>query len=384
MNRRASVTQTGWWGIGVAATLLVIAWVFGYRGLFVVASVLALSIVAAAGWLVSRPRVGVERTVDPVRVEAGDVATARLVLVNLLQRRTPALVARENFGGRDIEVSLPSLAAGQRAVVSYALPTTRRGILGVGPLRVGSTDPFGFFRARQAEGADAALIVHPRWRPVGPFRSGRSAELDGTTTRETLRGGVAFHSLRPYVAGDDMRLIHWRTSAKTGSLMVRHNVDATLPRGAVLLDVNPTDFATEEAFELAVSVAASLVMSAGSHFVTMELRTTSGLRLGVPAGSSTTAAMDVLAQVSPVEGLAASEAVVLLRTLRQACALVIISGRLEVPELAHLSSVVDGFDHPTLVLTDDGSPPAGQSRLTTLRVSSLDDFARSWDRRVRG
>jgi uncharacterized protein (DUF58 family) len=87
-------------------------------------------------------------------------------------------------------------------------------------------------------------------------------DLEGQPTRDLSSNDVSFHALRPYVPGDDRRYVHWRTSARTGALMVRQFEETRRTHLAVALSAAPGDYADPDEFELAVSVAASLAVQA--------------------------------------------------------------------------------------------------------------------------
>ena len=73
---------------------------------------------------------------------------------------------------------------------------------------------------------------------------------------------MSFHAIREYVPGDSQRQIHWKSTAKTGRLMVRQFEESRRSRMAVILGVAEPEFADADEFELAVSAAASLGLRA--------------------------------------------------------------------------------------------------------------------------
>nr|WP_249776649.1 DUF58 domain-containing protein [Leifsonia sp. C5G2] len=83
-------------------------------------------------------------------------------------------------------------------------------------------------------------------------------DLEGSPTRDLTSSDIAFHALREYVPGDERRYIHWKSTAKTGSYMVRQFEETRRSHLLVALSLSEADYATEEEFELAVSATGSL------------------------------------------------------------------------------------------------------------------------------
>ena len=90
--------------------------------------------------------------------------------------------------------------------------------------------------------------------------SGRRRDLEGPT-RERSEGTASFHQLREYVPGDDLRRIHWRSTARTGDLLVKQMVDTTRPELVVVLDNRAAAVGADD-FEEAVDIVASVVAAA--------------------------------------------------------------------------------------------------------------------------
>src|SRR5262249_22634784 len=157
-----------------------------------------------------RPALRVHREIAPARVARGDAALGLLTLTGRLVGPAEGV---EECGPSPVPVEL----RGSRTV-TYFLPTTARAELRAGPLRVTSCDPLGLFRRVDRYGQPATLLVHPRTVPLATLPSGRLATVDGPASLLAPGGTVTFHGLREYTSGDDLRHIHWRTSARTGTL----------------------------------------------------------------------------------------------------------------------------------------------------------------------
>ena len=87
----------------------------------------------------------------------------------------------------------------------------------------------------------SSVIVHPKiYDLVGPQGAVRVVENESVLRRSTADPMSGFVSMREYVAGDDPRMIHWPTTARTGTLMVREHVEVRRPEFTVVLDTAPT------------------------------------------------------------------------------------------------------------------------------------------------
>jgi uncharacterized protein (DUF58 family) len=102
------------------------------------------------------------------------------------------------------------------------------------------------------------VIVHPRTIDIPSTSSGLVRDLEGQPTRDLTPSDLAFHALREYVPGDDRRHIHWKSTAKTGALMVRQFEETRRSHLVVALSIASIDFGSDAEFELAVSVTGSL------------------------------------------------------------------------------------------------------------------------------
>jgi uncharacterized protein (DUF58 family) len=170
-----------------------------------------------------------------------------------LELRVGAAVARFN---------LPSLQSGRQHDELFVIPTSRRAVVDVGPAVTVRGDPLGLLRREVAWTGVTELFVHPRIVGLDPLGSGLLRDLEGQSSNDISMSDLAFHTLRDYAAGDDRRYIHWRTSARTGQLMVRQFVDTRRIHATMVVDGDPSSYATEDEFELALSAAGSIAVRA--------------------------------------------------------------------------------------------------------------------------
>jgi uncharacterized protein (DUF58 family) len=256
-------------GVGLLAAsgmLLAVGIRYGYAELAALGSAALVALVLAAAHATWRPRLDVTRAVDPDRVARGGETSVTLTIRNAGRLRAATLVARDRCDDRAVPVPLLGIRPGHDTTVTYPVPTDRRGVVAVGPLRVARRDPLGLATSSRGHGGAATVWVYPRVHPLTALPGGAARSLDGRVDR-LPHGTITFDSLREYVVGDELRRVHWRTSARVGELMVREQLDTSLPRLVVLLDDRAAAHLvhagqTAETFESACEAAASIVTAA--------------------------------------------------------------------------------------------------------------------------
>jgi uncharacterized protein (DUF58 family) len=218
------------------------------------------------------------------------------------------------------------MAAGAQHEELFAIPTARRAVLSVGPVTSVRADPLSLLRREQALTVEETLYVHPRTVRVEGSAAGLIRDLEGNTVRKLTESDIAFHALRDYVPGDDRRHIHWKTSARSGQLMVRQFEETRRSHLLILLSSRVEDYAVDDELELAISVAGSLgvqvladgqTLSALTSDSSLHARTSRQL-LDQLAGVTFAGTPDRLSQVSRrlgSEHAAASVAVLLAGSL---------------------------------------------------------------------
>ena len=380
------LTTDGWIVAAMALTVTMVGVLLDYRELVIVGLGLGLALVCGALLLRTRMALGVRREIRPVRVGEGDPATATVTVVNDGRRRTPPLVASETFGDDAISIELPALRPGAQSSASYALPTQRRGRFRVGPLTVASSDPFRLLSAVRARGGHSTLIVHPRLYAATALPTGRVRELDDSPSARTQRGGVAFHSLREYTRGDPPQLIHWKSSAKTGTLLVRHNVVSTQPSLLVVLDTCAASYDDPDHFDHAVRVAASLVVAGIDAGHPTEFATTSGATAPEDEpGQQRTAVLDLLAGVATSDADPGLSTLLRLAQGKRGVALGVVTGHPEPAHVRGLALAGSRFEATTVVqlLPDAEHAALSVPGARVLPCADGADFERVWSRGAR-
>jgi uncharacterized protein (DUF58 family) len=327
-----TLTRRGWSLTGAALGLIVGSFLLGALEMLVV-GVAALALIAAAAIssaLRERPQLAISRRVRPDRLHVGSEGRIDLAVENLGAHATPLLAATDWFdeGRRAARFLVPPLAPGATARAAYRIPTRRRGRYQVGPLTVAASDPFGLVR-RPSPGAGAAeLVVRPRVHDiVAPVAVGSriTAESEAPAARSMVSDlGSDFLTLRGYELGDDLRRVHWRSTARTGQLMIRQDEARWRSRAAVVLDVHPAAH-DAESFEVAVEAAASVIARLVRLRRRVEVVTGAGETLGT-GGDPRHDVIDRLATVSLHDGHRLSSVLEHLRAHRRVDLVVAILG----------------------------------------------------------
>ncbi len=376
------MTRLGWGAAAVGIVFVVIGLVAHWQPVAVLGAGIGLVLSASLGYVLRRPRLRLERAVEPPRVEKGRPAIAVIHVENLSRRTLSPIAIEQRLGGRIIPARLPRLRRAESAMRTYRLPTSERGIYEVGPVEMPRADPFGLCRTVQRFGAPQQISVHPRLLQLRPLPTGISRNLEGPSSDTSPQGSITFHRLREYVVGDDLRTVHWPSTARTGHLVVRHNVDTAQPYTVVLLDLDPNRYSSE-AFEEAVDVAASTVVSMAVGKAPVQLRTTTGDRIGGPAHRDPTAIVDHLTSVTPDRSGSLEAELVLLRRDRGGTALVVVTGTLDPGTLPVAASLRRRFDRVIVLSVVDrpGRVPV-HSGLVVVETSGAEQLARRWNSEV--
>ncbi|MCU1431952.1 MAG: hypothetical protein JWP95_1057 [Actinotalea sp.] len=256
------VSRLGWAVLVVAVVLGVTGWWYGWVELTVVAAALGAALVAALVLTVGRSTYAVDLGLSDNRVTVGRRAVGRIVVRNTSRRRLLPAQIELPVGRGAADFHLPSLGPGAGHEDVFAIPTTRRAVVAVGPVRSVRGDPLGLLRRRVRWTDVVDLYVHPELVSLAGAASGVLRDLEGQATRIISDSDMSFHALRDYVAGDDRRHIHWKSSAKIGQLMVRQFEDTRRTHTAIALSTSTDDYADADEFELAVSAAASIAVQA--------------------------------------------------------------------------------------------------------------------------
>jgi uncharacterized protein (DUF58 family) len=281
------MTRQGWLVVWGGLALLVAGRLVGITELYVFgAAALLLVIVSALYVHLTRLDLEIHRQAHPSRVYAGHTSRVEIRLRNLRQQTTPTLHLRDPVSGTEgAELLVPPLDRHAAAAVTYRLPTERRGLHRIGPLEVTVADPFGLVTS-STEGADRAEVtVYPRVDQIlpVPFTLGHDPLAGALQPHALGRGGDDFYALRPYVVGDDLRHIHWPSTARHDELLVRQQEQPWQGRTTVVLDVRRSAH-SPDSLEVAVSAAASIVSANSGRHDLVRLVSTDGTDSGLATG----------------------------------------------------------------------------------------------------
>jgi hypothetical protein len=236
------VTSRGRVALLLAVLAALLGAVTGWREWTGIAAALAVLLLAAVVSALGRSSCAVTLELDRRRFVVGDVGTSVLQVSNTAKRRMFPLRMELEVAGLPMTVRVPSLAAGGTHRVEIPLPTARRAVVKIGPLRAVRGDVFGLIRRVVHWPIDERVFVHPRTvRPSGAL-PGFVRDLEGEESTRRAASDLSFHTLREYVPGDDRRFIHWKSTARNGTLQVREFRETHRSLIAVVVSGNRGDF----------------------------------------------------------------------------------------------------------------------------------------------
>ncbi|HET9347943.1 MAG TPA: DUF58 domain-containing protein [Arthrobacter sp.] len=252
------VSLLGWFVLAASILLWTVGQAFGWQEAKAAAIAAFVLFVLAVGFILGRSSYGVVLDLARTRVAVGDSAVGSIAVSNTSARPLLAADLELPVGAATAVFHLPRMKPGQVHEDLFTIPTARRAVIVVGPVRSVRADPLHLLRRQVLWTEPEDLFVHPKTTALAGSAAGFIRDLEGMPTTDLSSADVSFHALRDYVPGDDRRHIHWKTTARTNKLMVRQFEETRRAHLAISLSIHTDEYASEEEFELAISAAASI------------------------------------------------------------------------------------------------------------------------------
>lgn len=259
-------------GVAVAAVAMVILGIFtGYR---------EFALLGASGAVVLLCALGIPRLTSEISFRRIDtpryVARGSIIGISLeASARSVAPPTRiiDQLAGLAVPIELPQIEPDRPAVVRYRIHAARRGVHHIGPLLEERGDPFALAIRTVRHDVTDEILVHPLIHRLHlPETGSQMRQTRAVVPRFSEDPMADFRSLREYAVGDDARLVHWASTAKTGSLMVRDHFELRRTTRCVVLETFDRS-STDAQFEDAVEIAASIVCESIDQGVNVVVRT---------------------------------------------------------------------------------------------------------------
>ena len=353
-----SLTKRGWSLLGAAVGLLVAGRLLGTAELTTLGLCAVALIVGAVVWTRTRTiPLALVRTLRPGRVQVG--GDARVDLELRAAGATPQVTVTDRFddGRRAARFITPALERGQPARAAYRIPTDRRGRFGVGPAVVGVADPFGLTHRFVEIGGTDDVIVRPRVHALSGTTAAPGQRRSSAQRRALIpvpsQAHDEFLALRDYEVGDDLRRIHWRSTARLGELVVREDESAWQPETVIVLD-NRAGAHRGGTYEAAIEALASIAVRIGRAGRTVDILTTAGRRLGSVGGEGLRieTLLDELAVLTPDPDAPIAPAIRRLRAPARRGMLIVVTGA---PEDLTSFTALAGTGSPVTLVVCDGT-----------------------------
>jgi uncharacterized protein (DUF58 family) len=327
----------------------------------------ALPLLAAASVARTRFRLASDREISPARTPAGESASVTVRLENVANLPSGLLMVEDAvpsvLGPRPRFVVDRLMPRSVRSV-SYTVHADRRGRYAIGPLSVRLTDPFGFCRLDRSFTGQRHLLVTPRVEPLPPVPlTGDWSGTGESRSRSIASAGEDDVAVREYRHGDELRRVHWRATARSGSLMVRREEQPWESRATIMLDDRPGAHVDERSvsgsFERAVAATASIALhlSHRGYAVRLitegrEVSTASAVDGGV--GDPTGLLLDALAVAQPSRESSLHSLTAAVRHGSDGL-LVMVLGRLSLDDADQLARARHGMGTTVAVALDTAS-----------------------------
>jgi uncharacterized protein (DUF58 family) len=315
----------------------------------------AVAVPLAANVIVRRSQVNIasRRSVDPVRAQAGTPVTISLTVTNRSLLPTGPLMMEDTLPNQRrgrARFVLDGLARRESRSVSYRIPPLSRGRYEVGPLRLRLTDPFQMVDLNRSFTARSSFVLTPVVEALPGLPLPRSWDTGENLGSHSVGvHGADDASTREYRQGDDLRKIHWRSTARVGALMVRHEERPW--QGHTVLVLDTRGGAHEQHFDTAPSVdpressslewAISAIASVGTHLLANQREVTlvAGAASSRHSGGDPTELLDALASIDKSPERDLSTLTDSLRHAGREATVIAIVGHLDATSLRILTQI---------------------------------------------
>ncbi|MGI9667902.1 MAG: DUF58 domain-containing protein [Acidimicrobiia bacterium] len=366
-------TTRGWAAVGAAFALGVLWAAFGEDLLLALAVFLIAAVLGGQLYVrLAAPRLALTRTINPEQLHDGERA---LVDIGVASRRRIYRVSVEDrvHGLGSARFVADRISEGESMAGRYEVLCRPRGVYRVGPARVSIGDPLGFTESTSMFGAAGRLVVYPRVEDLEGVPTGRGQDQTINTSRAAFwhSGGEDFFTLREYHQGDDLRKVHWPSSARRDELMIKQLEMPWQSRAFIVLDPRVEPHASSESFEQAVRGAASALRHLYRSGYTPTLWAGQGNGTVVSNTEAYRKAMEELATITPARSIDLRHLIGRLRRSGMAGGvLVMVTGSADEADLASFQLLSQDF-YRTVVLSvtdDDDDAILGFARLGALVV----------------
>ncbi|PJJ71676.1 uncharacterized protein DUF58 [Diaminobutyricimonas aerilata] len=254
------ISAVGWLVLLGAVLFLAAGVTLGWPEFVFVGITFLAGLVVAVPFVFGRAAFAVGVELEPRRVVAGERALGRMAVTNTGARKSTPSRMELPVGKGLAEFIIPGLDPQAEHEELFAVPTNRRAVIVAGPAVSVRGDQLGLLRRAVKWSDPTELFVHPRTARLDPSAAGLVRDLEGEITKTITNSDISFHALRAYEPGDDRRYVHWRTSARTGQLMVRQFEETRRSQLTIVQTSDRRYYTSDEEFELAVSVMASIAV----------------------------------------------------------------------------------------------------------------------------
>lgn len=378
-------TVRGWAATGAAAALVVLWTAFGEDLLLALSVFLIAAVIGGTAYVrLSGPRLALGRTINPQQLHDGERAIVDLSLSS--KRKVYRVRVEDRVHGLGSATFVADrVSSGDAMAGRYEVLCRPRGVYKVGPSLVSVTDPLGFAEATANAGIVDRLVVYPHAEDLQGVPTGRGQDQTINTSRANFwhTGGEDFFTLREYQQGDDLRKVHWPSSARRDELMIKQLEMPWQSRAFIVLDPRTEPHRSAESFEQAVKGAASVLrhLFASGYTPTIWTGDGDGTVVGNPAAYRV--AMEGLATISPKRAVDLRKLVSRLRRSGMAGGvLVMVTGEADEADLAAFQLLSQDFYRTVVLSVDQGENDEimGFARAGALIVRTSPDgsWSESW------